>query len=476
MSVKRYTASFKTRDDVFDNITPNNVVQAPSGGVSSPAGEWKPAAWLPIVWTGEASDDSFVISSGKVVSLDSEGRVCPSGYRHADRVAAADIWVTYAAADVSAGVIDIVTGDAVTAAGTRTASAVASGLLARGLVREDDFAAGNWGNGSSFVAATDADVALVIQSFISHPVGVCAYDVFLWAGDQFEDNVLAGASAGLNFHNYQKQHLVQFFTDVQMRVPNLTHAAATNIDIHGATGWVAGTTTGTTFPSPGMAGAASLFLTSTLLAGLSRYDGVISAGDTVVGWALANTPLAGNNALSLWAESSSARAAEYLLNQKNSPSALNAAGDYFIDVDGGLLLVYSADGATDPTGAATSLTYYYYTVTNPVGFTAADVMDRMIHIDGALRPGDFVSYDSNSNLAPASVTAATNMAGILGRVLALVREPKGLLDRVETAFSGSSFSASAQMPGTATQGLSDLLTLSPEDVSDQIAIVNIKVQ
>ena len=68
------------------------------------------------------------------------------------------------------------------------------------------------------------------------------------------------------------------------------------------------------------------------------------------------------------------------------------------------------------------------------------------------------------------------MSNVLGRVLAVIKEPKGLLDRVETAFSGSSFSASAQMPGTATSGLSDLLTLSPEDVSDQVAILNIKVQ
>ena len=60
MAIKRFSGSFRTRDDVFDNITPNNMVQPK---VSHPAGEWKPAAWLPVKWKGEASKDYFVISS-----------------------------------------------------------------------------------------------------------------------------------------------------------------------------------------------------------------------------------------------------------------------------------------------------------------------------------------------------------------------------------------------------------------------------
>lgn len=492
MSVKRYTGTFKVRDDVFDNITPNNVVQAPSGGVSSPAGEWKPAAWLPIVWTGDSSDDSFVISSGKVVSFDSEGRICPSGYRHVDRVGTiTDTWITYVAADVAAGVINITTGDPVTAAVAYTCAQVATALLDRGLVMEAELDS-QWAGttGDYYDASLAADVALVIRNFISHPVGVCAYDVYCWAGDQFEDNVLTGASAGLNFHNYQKQHLVQFFTDVQMKVPHLT-LSATTIDIHGVTAWTGGATSlqGTNFPSASEAGTDALQVDSGQLAGLARYDGVIEDGDNVHGFQLANTPVAGNNALSLWADASDTVAASYLLNQKNSIAALSATGDYFIDAPVGMLLVYAATPDTDPTSAATSLTYYYYAAGT---WDTTGVMDRMIHIDGIVKPGDFITYDANSNFVAYKVhqdaTAGTveggitatssdyGLVSIIGRCLALVREPRGLLDRVETAFSGSSFSASAQMPGTATSGLSDLLTLSPEDVSDQVAILNIKVQ
>ena len=76
MAISRFQSSFKVRTDLMDNITPNNVVQRE---VSTPAGEWKPAAWLPVVWQNEKSKDYFTISSGKVVSFDASGRIVPSG-------------------------------------------------------------------------------------------------------------------------------------------------------------------------------------------------------------------------------------------------------------------------------------------------------------------------------------------------------------------------------------------------------------
>ena len=72
MAISRFQSSFKVRTDLMDNMTPNNVVQRE---VSTPAGEWKPAAWLPVVWQNEKSKDYFTISSGKVVSFDASGRV-----------------------------------------------------------------------------------------------------------------------------------------------------------------------------------------------------------------------------------------------------------------------------------------------------------------------------------------------------------------------------------------------------------------
>ena len=64
----------------------------------------------------------------------------------------------------------------------------------------------------------------------------------------------------------------------------------------------------------------------------------------------------------------------------------------------------------------------------------------------------------------------------VGRVFAFQKEPRGLLERVRTGWSGSEFGADAQMPGSATKGFSDLITLSTEVIADEIAIVNVKIQ
>ena len=79
------------------------------------------------------------------------------------------------------------------------------------------------------------------------------------------------------------------------------------------------------------------------------------------------------------------------------------------------------------------------------------------------------------------VAASTLPSEICGRVLAVIAQPKGLLDRVRTAWDGSSFSAADKMPGTATAGYTDLITLSPENVSgtsgvaDQVVYINVKM-
>ena len=57
----------------------------------------------------------------------------------------------------------------------------------------------------------------------------------------------------------------------------------------------------------------------------------------------------------------------------------------------------------------------------------------------------------------------------------IIKEPRGLLERVKTGFSGEEFDTSAQMPGSATKGFSDLITLSEQLIADQIVVVNVKI-
>jgi len=56
-----------------------------------------------------------------------------------------------------------------------------------------------------------------------------------------------------------------------------------------------------------------------------------------------------------------------------------------------------------------------------------------------------------------------------------------LLDRVRTAWNGTSFGAADQMPGTATKGFTDLITINSQNaggspIADKVAVCNLKIQ
>lgn len=65
----------------------------------------------------------------------------------------------------------------------------------------------------------------------------------------------------------------------------------------------------------------------------------------------------------------------------------------------------------------------------------------------------------------------------VGRVMDIIKEPRGLLERVRTGFNGDEFDVSAKMFGSATGGYSDMIVLSGElqTVADQIVVVNVKI-
>ena len=475
MTIKRFSGTFKTRDDVFDNITPNNVVQP---NVSVPAGEWKPAAWLPIAWQGTASEDYFVISSGKVVAMDRTGRIVPAGLRiQIESISAdGDTVLTYSSLDVEHGTIDIRTGDAVTAADSVTLKEFADAILDFGWVLESEMQ--NWESGNTdYYDGTVTDEVLdavqVAQAFISEPVGICAYDVYAWAGD---------SAAELNFVNYQKQHLVQFFTDMQLQMPMITAGQSTSgaLDSGTASAWSGGgaaATDGNIFPDADLTGG-ELFLSSAQLSGLARYEGLVSSGDHILGFQMRNLPAAEDTDRSPVEDHGGTG---FLVRKRTSPLKVTKTGDYFWDAAVGILMVYDSDetgGVTNNLGTGDQLDYYSY-----ANASIADA-HRHIHLGGLAYPGDFVTFDRQSNLTvvrddaqlASGPTAATVQGRVLGRVLAVIDQPKGLLDRVRTAWSGSSFDKSAQMPGSATKGFTDLLTLSDQDVGGKLAVVNIKIQ
>ena len=500
MAVNRFGGSFKVRTDILDNITPNVVVQP---NVSVPAGEWKPVPWLPVEWQGEASKDGFVISAGKVVSLTTDGYIIPSGFRALalrNAIAATGTVLAYTATDVELRVQDVTTGEPVTEAKTVSATELVEALMSRGIIAEGDFMAA----GDTYAPATDAHVHAGMAHYVSPPVGVCAYDVYTWGG-----TAEGGDQA---FANYSKQHLVQFLTDVQLQVPIHCKVDANGVNetltsnLENAGSWTAEGNDGYSFPDADSANAANnngLFLSTADLSATTRYAGLANVG-TLVGYALQSS--AQNQATGL-------RCAGIAANTDRTPVSFNAAGDliflrerstaekctrvgdWFWDYEAKVILLNAAADTQVANGETIT-----YSVTGDVETTDAAANHRYVHAQGALKPGQFVTYDQRANFVPVDMASAgvpafsawrggddddaaaadfvlgNQACEVVGRCLAVIKQPRGLLDRVRTAWEGSSFAKDAQMPGSATKGFTDLITLSDETVANEVAIINIKCQ
>ena len=451
MAIKRHSTNFNLREDIFDSITPNNVVQEE---IRAPAGEWKPAAWLPVQYTStsaSAGTDAYVISSGKVVAFDTQNRVVPAGLRtqlggNALAGSFAGTVLTYTATDVSWGVVDLTTGVRLTAAVSYTGEQLCDALIERGLVREADATAA----GATVPVAADADCAFVIDLFISRPVGVAAYDVHVWGGLAEDGDQM--------FTNYTKQHLIMFLTELQMQVPQRVAGATTTDAFDAAT--LAG---GTAFAA-GSAIAAGEYWSNANLIQLARYTGAAS-GAVAIGLAQANVAKETDRTLLTCDRTG------VLVRQRKTAADIAKEGDYFLDHTVGVLVLSDATWATlVALGAVnTTFSYSFYTDT---GVAAAH---KHIHFDGPCRPGDFVVSDSESNFTVATPAQVAASGEIVGRVLNIQSQPIPLLNEVKTAWQLSGMSAASQMPGSATKGFTDLITLSGETVADSVIVVNVRV-
>ena len=460
MAVTRLSTQYRVREDVFDNITPNNVVQR---DVSAPHGEWKPAPWLPVIFTKSnihAGEDAFVISSGKVVAFDRNNHIVPAGLRAAlVGVATSTTVLTYDSDDYAYSVTDLVTGAAVASSAGASYSMieVAEAIVERGFV--DAATETTTGN---VPVSTVADCTEVIEAFISKAIGVAAYDIFVWSGRPEDGDQ--------KFTNYSKQHLVQFLTELQMKVPHRC-AASTTADSFDVSVIDAGALKVAAASGDGDFPEAGEVWLETALDDVTRYASEVD-GESVVAWALANRPVAKNTSRT----PISCDVSGVLVTEKTSISAISSEGDWFIDLETGLLFTHSDTYDTlvaansDPT-----FSYHYYTV----GAATGAASDRYIMFDGEGKPGDDISYDEHSNfcvMGSAEDALGTSNIRSIGRLHDVDNEPKDLLDKTKTAFGLSGMSAVSQMPGTATAGYSDLITLATlEDVADEIAIITLKV-
>lgn len=443
----RLSTQFRVRTDIFDSITPPPWVQ---DNITVPHGEWKPANWLPIVFTKtnrDAGTDAFVISCGKIVALDRTGRVVPAGLRGILDATTATVVLTYTSDDYDWGVTDLTTGVAYAVDGTTTYTAldVAKALVERGLVPEDVVATNP--------PASNADVTAIAQAFISRPVGVMLYDVHVWSGRPEDGDQV--------FTNYSKQHAIQFTTEHQMKVPHRV-ASSTTADAFDASTVVTKTAASGVgdFPQPGEVWEIGG------LNDLARYDLV---AEEIVAFALANKPVAKNTSRT----PISSDVTGVLLKEKTTLANVKVEGDWYLDADVGLLFVHADTYAALVTDSATVTFSYSYYDDAGIGSTSA----QWIYFDGEGVPGDLLSVDDKSNFVVkgvgADILASTDPE--LGRLLYVLTEPRDLQDKVKTAFNLTNMNAAGKMPGSATAGYSDMITLAAEDVADRIAILTVRI-
>lgn len=448
MALTRSTANFRLREDLIDSITPL-ALQGEDNDRG--LGPFRPANWLPVQFTKSsytAGEDAFVISAFKVVALDTEGKVVPAGVKtslggNSKANAHTEIGITYTADDVAWGVTDITTGLPVVAAITYVGLLIAKALIERGLVRDDDVIAVA---GGAAPPVTSAHVNIVIDLFISEPVGIVLQDVNVWSGLPEEGDQ--------TFTNYSKQHAIQFLTRATMRVPqrvagdeNSFTFDADSLNTGGTTTYVAGT-----FVDDGEYWTAAEFTQ------IVRYS-ANAATVPVVAIGLDDRPVAKNTDRT----PVTCDRTGVLVRERNSIALVTKEGDWYLDADMGVMFIHEDTWATlVALGTAnTNFLYSFYTATGTA------TAHRYIHFDGPCRPGDFIYCDENSNF---TVASAAQIAAdqTLGRVHKVFAEPRGLLDKVKTAWNLTGASAAMQMPGTATKGYSDLITLSQEVVADQI--------
>ncbi len=455
MPTSSYTPNWNQRTDIFDSITPLAGIHDDS---LASTGHFRPAEWLPVQFTKtnrDAGEDAFVISAFKPVALDTslfgltrseKGTVVPAGMRlqlggSGSSGVFAGTALTYTATDVKWGVVDLVTGVTVTGAVSYTGEQVADALIERGLVRDDEAIAA----GATVPATNDADLAIIVDMFISEPVGIVESDVHVWSGKAEEGD--------MRFHNYSKQSGISFKTRITLKVPLRAAGSTTSdafavatLDGGGSTAYVAGA-----FIDDGE------YWNITNIRQLNRYS-ALSSSTPVVALGLSERWVARNTTRTPFTCDTDG----VLTRERSSISLIAREGDWYLDSEVGVLFLHTDTWATQVAAAATvTFSYDFYTDTGVAG------AHKFIHFEGPCQPGKFVYYDSKSNFVQATSTQVGNGLAI-GRIHKIAVEPMGYLDKVKTAWGFSGADATSKMPGSATGGFSDLITHSQETVADTL--------
>lgn len=421
------------------------------------------APWLPTQRYDIEYEYYITVSAGKVVAEDRRGHIVPAGFRKAWNVATSATALTYTDTDAEQNVIDLTTGELLTAAATYTEAQLTTALKERGLIRPTERA----------------------MDFVSKPIGISSYNYWKAAGpDHFNP-------AELYQHNFRPQALVAVTCDYVATYPVLPAVAADEV-MDGSIANSAGSIDWSSARTGGWFG-------STAINGLVAYSNLVAADADLVAYVITNWPVA-----HITQESPITVDTGGLVNQVDSVSAVSAAGDYFIDYKLGMLFLYEAggDAIPSPFTASSEISYYHYQAEG----TSTNTVSTFACATGNLEYGDFLTYDDNSNLIKATLDMANAegydasgapystdpeydtetdngvissqveaaisgyTTGIIGQIIGVTEFPRDYLGRVRTAYAGQT-AANMRTPGSATDGRTDQLTYS--NAAERMIIVNL---
>lgn len=273
-AIGQYTPNYKSWDHI-QNIIPKVDF---SEGIRP--GSFQVAPWLPVQLWDKKWEHWFVLMPGKGVALDNDGDIIPAG------LGVAGATITYSTDDVTAGVMDVRTGETLLLANVGT------------------FTVASIDGTPGFKGRTG--VAADFGKFI----GICPYPYWKRCGDGSSNDTGYNPAYYVQ-HNFMLQPKIAILCDYVIEVPQVPAQTATEA---------------TTFAAP-TAGVS----TNTL----DPLDNLPVAKNTI------RTPIT-------FADGGSGHGATLFLVEKSSASDLAVVGDWYIDTETGIISVYS--GTTTPNG------------------------------------------------------------------------------------------------------------------------------
>lgn len=236
---------------------------------------------------------------------------------------------------------------------------------------------------------------------VSDPIGMALYDYYQDAGDAgtYDDGT---NPVGFKQHNFRLQHLVAVITHAYIELP-LVPATQT----------------------------------ATNLGQLTKASSV----NILDGAALGNLPVAKNTIRTpiTFTNGTGSDVATRFVSEVESRSMIKHAGDWYINLDTGVISVY---------GTGTILTnvyqvsYYHYA-------SAPGTVSKFACAVGDLQPGQWVKPDGNANM---QLDAAPGVGDTLGQVWAIHKFPRDLMEYVRSGHKPPlATSATGLLPGYSGQ-------------------------